>query len=160
MNCLTSSHRLLPKEIVVLHGLLQLTDLPKVGVLTRKKSGKAVPHRLHELSDFLTPPSSKGNSSAPRPASTDGLAFSAVLQNLQCRILVISYCLAENTCAFCFSPFQALPFPFTETEKEIEKHGETGRERKRERKRAFSQTSSFSWLYGLQYKLLHLEMTN
>ena len=79
----------------MLHGLLQLTDLPKVGVLTRKKSGMAVPRRLLELSDFLTPPSSKGNSSAPRPASTDGLAFSAVLQNLQRRSRMTSYCLSR-----------------------------------------------------------------
>ena len=54
-----------------------------------------MPHRLLELSDFLTPPSSKGNSSAPRPASTDGLAFSAVLQNLQRRSRMTSYCLSR-----------------------------------------------------------------
>ena len=56
----------------------------------------------------------------------------------------------------------ALPFPCKEKEKETEKQGETERERKRKRegKRALRHASSFSWLYGLQYELLHPETTN
>ena len=163
----------------MLHGLLQLTDLPKVGVLTRKKSGMAVPRRLLELSDFLTPPSSKGNSSAPRPASTDGLAFSAVLQNLQRRSRMTSYCLSrwcigDQLKIHVLSTTQVGGLSFTEKSFHVVRASVaqcvclvSSGQRTEGRcilflPSAFSgatfalrHASSFSWLYGLHCKLLH-----
>ena len=156
----------------MLHGLLQLTDLPKVGVLTRKKSGMAVPRRLLELSDFLTPPSSKGNSSAPRPASTDGLAFSAVLQNLQRRSRLSRWCIGDQLKIHVLSTTQVGGLSFTEKSFHVVRASVaqcvclvSSGQRTEGRcilflPSAFSgatfalrHASSFSWLYGLHCKL-------
>ena len=163
----------------MLHGLLQLTDLPKVGVLTRKKSGMAVPRRLLELSDFLTPPSSKGNSSAPRPASTDGLAFSAVLQNLQRRSRLSRWCIGDQLKIHVLSTTQVGGLSFTEKSFHVVRASVaqcvclvSSGQRTEGRcilflPSAFSgatfalrHASSFSWLYGLHCKLLHPKTTN